>query len=80
LQVEGDTTAFVEDLRLEGVQVLTHRNGSELRVVVPDGWTARGFFTLAQHRGLVVRGLQRDDEDLEELFHRVIQENGADGT
>jgi hypothetical protein len=27
----------------------------------------------------LLRGLQRDDEELEELFHRVISENGRDG-
>jgi hypothetical protein len=30
---------------------------------------------LAQVHNAVVRGLQSDDEDLEELFHRVIEEN-----
>ena len=39
----------------------------------------RAFFALADNHGVLLRGLQRDDEDLEELFHRVIEENGRDG-
>ena len=54
----------------------SHDNGrGELRVAVPAGWTTRAFFALADNHGVVVRGLQRDDEDLEELFHRVIGED-----
>ena len=40
------------------------------------GWTTRAFFVLADHHGVLVRGLQVDDEDLEELFHRVVGETG----
>jgi ABC-2 type transport system ATP-binding protein len=79
LQIQGDPQAFVEDLRLEGVRVLHDNGRGALRVAVPDGWTARAFFTLADNNGVVLRGLQRDDEDLEELFHRVLAENGKDG-
>lgn len=74
LQVHGDPHGFLEELRLEGAN-LVHDNGrGELRVVVPPGWTTRAFFLLADHHGVVVRGMEVDDEDLEELFHRVIEE------
>lgn len=79
LQVDGDPAAFLDSLRQEGVQVV-HQNGQgELRVAVPPGWATRRFFRLAEDRGVLLRGLQRDEEDLEELFHRVIQENGRNG-
>ena len=55
--------------------MLQDNGRGELRVAVPDGWTTRAFFTLADNNGVVLRGLQRDDEDLEELFHRVLAEN-----
>jgi hypothetical protein len=29
---------------------------------------------------VLVRGIQRDDEDLEELFHRVIEEEDRHGS
>jgi ABC-2 type transport system ATP-binding protein len=74
LQIQGDPSAFLEELRLEGVQ-LVHDNGrGELEVDVPAGWVTRAFFALADNHGVVVRGLQRAEEGLEELFHRVIAE------
>lgn len=75
LHVQGDPQPFLEELRLEGVQVLHDNGKGEYRVAVPDGWTTRAFFVLADHHGVLVRGLQSDDEDLEELFHRVIHES-----
>lgn len=79
LQIQGDPTAFVEELRLEGATLVQDNGRGELRVVVPPGWITRAFFALADNHGVLLRGLQRDDEDLEELFHRVIGENGQDG-
>jgi len=61
-------------LRLEGVQLLQDNGRGELRLATPDGWATRGFFVLADHSGVLIRGLADDDEDLEELFHRVIGE------
>jgi ABC-2 type transport system ATP-binding protein len=75
LQVQGDLTAFLEELRLEGVRIIHDNGRGELRVVVPPGWAARGFFVLADNHEVLLRGFQRDDEDLEELFHRVISKS-----
>jgi ABC-2 type transport system ATP-binding protein len=72
LQIQGTPDQFLEDLRLEGVRVLHDNGRGELRVAVPPGWMTRAFFALADNRGILLRGLQADDEDLDELFHRVI--------
>ena len=77
LHVQGDPQGFLEELRLEGVQLLHDNGKGEYRVAVPPGWTTRAFFVLADHHGVLVRGLQDDDEDLEELFHRVIAESAT---
>lgn len=78
LQIQGDASAYKEELRLEGVRILqeNERAGrSELRVLVPSSWaTTRAFFTLAENHGVLLRGLQTDDEELEEMFHRVLGE------
>src|SRR5262249_21651335 len=79
LQVQGPAAAFLAELRLEGVRVLDDNGRGELRVAVPEGWVTRAFFALADNHGVLLRGLQADDEDLEELFHRVIGETGRDG-
>jgi ABC-2 type transport system ATP-binding protein len=75
LLVQGEPNGFLNELRLEGVQILHDNGRGEYRVQVPAGWTTQAFFKLAQAHSVVLRGLQADDEDLEELFHRVIQEN-----
>jgi ABC-2 type transport system ATP-binding protein len=77
LQIQGEPNPLLDDLRLEGVKILHDNGRGEFRVQVPASWTTQAFFKLAQVHNLVVRGLQADDEDLEELFHRVIQENQA---
>jgi ABC-2 type transport system ATP-binding protein len=75
LHIQGDPEGFLDELCLEGVRVLHDNGKGEIRVAVPDGWTTRAFFVLADHHGVLVRGLESDDEDLEELFHRVIEES-----
>src|SRR5262249_17705067 len=76
LQIQGDPTAFLEELRLEGVRLIQDNGRGELRVAVPDGWLTRAFFALADNHSVLLRGLQRDDENLEELFFRTLSENG----
>lgn len=75
LHLLGDPADFLEELRLEGVTVLHNNGRGEVRVVVPDGWTTRAFFALAEVHGVVVRGLVPDDEQLDELFLRVLDES-----
>jgi ABC-2 type transport system ATP-binding protein len=72
LQIQDDSTRFADVLRLEGVRIIQDNGRGELRVAVPPEWAPRAFFALADNHGVLLRGLQRDDEDLEELFHRVV--------
>jgi ABC-2 type transport system ATP-binding protein len=77
LQVLGNPSGFVEELRLEGVKVLNDNGRGDLRVAVPDGFATRAFFLLAENTGASLRGLQHDDESLEELFLRLIDDTPA---
>jgi ABC-2 type transport system ATP-binding protein len=77
LQIQGDVAEFLDELRLEGAAVLHDNGRGELRVVVPPGWSTRTFFALAANHRVILRGLAPDDEDLEELFHRVLAETAA---
>jgi ABC-2 type transport system ATP-binding protein len=72
LHLQGDPTAFLEEMGLEGVTVLANNGRGEIRVAVPSGWVTRAFFALADNHGVVLRGLEADDESLEEMFYRVI--------
>jgi ABC-2 type transport system ATP-binding protein len=81
LQIQGDAQRFLEELRLEGVRVVHDNGRGGINVAVPPSWeTTRPFFALADNHGVVLRGLQRDDEDLEELFHRVLDESNGVGS
>ncbi len=79
LQIQGDPTVFLEELALEGVRVLANNGRGELAVLVPAGFVTRAFFSLADNHGVVLRGLARDDESLEEMFHRVIEDSAERG-
>jgi ABC-2 type transport system ATP-binding protein len=74
LGVQGDAGAFLHELLLEGVRLVEDNGRGRLRVAVPPSWTTRAFFVLANNHGVTLQGLERDDESLEELFHRVLNE------
>jgi ABC-2 type transport system ATP-binding protein len=78
LQLQGETAPFAEELRLEGADVLQDNGRGELRVAVPPGWAPRAFFALAANHHVLLRGLAADDEDLEELFHRVLAQTDGE--
>ena len=79
LQLQGQIDAFLAELRLEGANVLEDNDRGDVRVQVPPGWVTRAFFALADNHGVLLRGLQRDDENLEDLFHRVLAESERNG-
>lgn len=71
LQIQGDAKAFLEELRLDGAELLHDNGRGEVRVAVPPDWPTKAFFLLADHHQVAVRSLRRDDENLEELFYRI---------
>jgi ABC-2 type transport system ATP-binding protein len=72
LRVQGNLEKFREDLKAEGVQILSEGNPGEWQVSVPPGWSNVGFFKLASLNEVIIRALLRDDESLEELFFRTV--------
>jgi ABC-2 type transport system ATP-binding protein len=74
LRIEGEPRAFIEELALEGATAVADNERGILRVAVPTGFITRTFFALAVNHGVTVHALSRDDESLEELFHRVLAE------
>jgi ABC-2 type transport system ATP-binding protein len=72
LQIQGDAARFRDGLLLEGVKLLQDNAQGEWRVAVPAGFATRTFFALAENHGVILRGIQPDDETLEELFLRTV--------
>jgi ABC-2 type transport system ATP-binding protein len=75
LQLQGDATGFVESCALEGVEVLANNGRGELCVAAPPRWPSSGFFVLAERHHAAVRSLVRDEESIEEMFHRLIADD-----
>jgi ABC-2 type transport system ATP-binding protein len=74
LRIEGDPKAFIAELALEGVTAVADNEPGRWRITAPPGFATRTVFALAAHTNVTVTGLARDDESLEDLFHRVLRE------
>ncbi len=74
LRVEGDPKGLLGELALEGVNAVADNETGRWRITAPPGFATRTVFALAANSGVTVTGLSRDDESLEELFHRVLAE------
>jgi ABC-2 type transport system ATP-binding protein len=72
LRIDGEPANFARELVTEGARILHDSGQGELRVAVPPNWRVIDFFALADNQGVAIRGLERDDEHLEELFFRAI--------
>jgi ABC-2 type transport system ATP-binding protein len=72
LRWQGVGTSFLAALSAEGVTVEANGRPDEAVVAVPAIWHTRRFFELASQRQVTLRDLSPLEEDLEELYHRVI--------
>jgi ABC-2 type transport system ATP-binding protein len=75
LRVQGEAAMFREALLEAGVSLLAANGQGEWRVAVPSGWANRTFFELASRNDVVLRSLVPDDETLEELFLRLVEDD-----
>jgi ABC-2 type transport system ATP-binding protein len=64
---------FLADLRAEGVRVVDESATDAVIAVVPDGWSTRTFFALADNRNVVLRGIEPLREDLDEVYLRMVK-------
>jgi ABC-2 type transport system ATP-binding protein len=72
LQWQGQASEFLQDLRGEGVQVVVDGRPDQAVAIVPDGWSTRTFFALADNHNMVLCGLQPEMEELEHVYHRLV--------
>ncbi len=72
LQWRGDGMEFLNQLRTAGVTVATNGHADLAFVETPADWHARRFFELSCRCDLTLREVAPQEEDLEELYHRVI--------
>jgi ABC-2 type transport system ATP-binding protein len=79
LRWQGVGTGFLAALSAEGVTVEANGRPDEAVVDVPATWHTRRFFELAGQRQVTLRDLSPLEEDLEELYHRVIGQKSRVG-
>ncbi len=79
LRWQGAADEFLHDLEAEGVQVQRDGRPDEALAIVPEGWSTRTFFALADNRKIVLCGLEPEHENLEAVYHRVIGSSIRDG-
>lgn len=77
LRWEGDATGFLATLRERGVDVRGDGHGDQARAIVPDGWNTRTFFADAHQHAVLLTGLEPEEEDLEAIYHRIINLPGS---
>jgi ABC-2 type transport system ATP-binding protein len=68
----GVADGFLEALSSHGVQVGAYLGNNEAQVTVPATWTNRTFFREAQRHGVVLTGLEPEEDDLEAVYQRLV--------
>jgi len=73
LRWTGAAETYLDNLRHSGVTLTVNGRPDEAIAEVPDGWPARRFFELAARCDLTLREVHPQEEDLEAVYHRLIQ-------
>lgn len=75
LRWQGDGESYLSELDAQGVVLVV--NGQDrpdtATVDVPASWPARRFFETSQSHPLVLREVLPQEEDLQELYHRLVE-------
>ncbi|NLX98192.1 MAG: ABC transporter ATP-binding protein [Rhodopirellula sp.] len=72
LRWRGDAAGMLAGLRDRGVEVHASTRPGEARVVVHRDWAPRDFFAAAREANVLLTGLDREEEDLEDVYRRLI--------
>jgi ABC-2 type transport system ATP-binding protein len=76
LRWQGAANGFLDDLRAAGVGIVSNGRPDEALVEVPGDWPPRRFFELSCRQNLTLRDVAPVEEDLTELYHRLIGNGG----
>lgn len=68
----GDGRPLLAALTSNRVEVSVDGQNDEAQIVVPDDWSNRTLFRLAEENGVVLNGIVPEEEDLDAVYHRLI--------
>ncbi|MDZ4688583.1 MAG: ABC transporter ATP-binding protein [Planctomycetaceae bacterium] len=77
LRWRGDATAFLTQLRMDGVTVTKLPRTDQVIVDVPADWTTRRFFERSTQHDLVLREVIPEEEDLKQVYQRLVMPAAA---
>ena len=72
LRWRGEGASFITALRVAGVTVEESPRPEQILVDVPIGWSNGRFFELASQHGVTLSDVVPEEEDLQQLYHRLI--------
>jgi ABC-2 type transport system ATP-binding protein len=73
LSIEGDREALRDAFRTASIAIHAEQD-NEWLVLLPDTLETHQLFKLATDAGSLITGLRPDDDDLEQVFHRLLEE------
>ena len=73
LRWNGSSHEYLKALQESGVTVAVNGRPDEAVAEAPDGWPVRRFFEIADRCNLTLREVHPQEEDLEAVYHRLIQ-------
>ncbi len=70
---KGDGDSFLESLRNQGAELVLDESGDEAMASVPEDWSNHEFFATAQNHHVVIVAVEPEEDDLEAVYHRLIE-------
>jgi ABC-2 type transport system ATP-binding protein len=68
----GDATAFLNQLRADGLTIAAAGRSDQAIVSVPTGWATRRFFERSVEHDLTLREVIPEEEDLKQVYRRLV--------
>ncbi len=72
LRWSGAGAEFLQALRAAGAKLTEEHRADQAIVDVPAGWSMRQFFELSLASQVTLRGVVPEEEDLQQVYHRLI--------
>lgn len=72
LRWRGESISFLQGLRDAGVSVDESPRAEQVVVDVPTDWSNGRFFEIASQNGVTLSDVVPEEEDLQQLYHRLI--------
>lgn len=76
---QGAESDFLNLLGEQGVRIQLQTDPGAAQVHAPEGWKTHQFFETARRSGVLLTGLQPQEDNLETTYHRVIEGAAAAG-